>query len=476
MTPRAVLGVLLAALVLTGCSGGTETGTSAGDGRGDGSSLRWERCDLGRDIECATLEVPLDWSNPAGEKIELALGRRRASGRRLGTLVLNPGGPGGSGLELLTYDPSTRAIAARFDRVSWDPRGVGRSTPLRCGSKVADLIPLDPDPDDAAERSTLEDAARAVSEECAALDGPLLAHMRTSDTARDLEAIRAALGSAGLNYLGYSYGTYIGQVYAALFPEKVAKMVLDGVVDPSESFTDFLLGQTAAFDAALDLQARDCERAGEAACGVDDLLAAYDRVRADVEITPLRTPGGAVGPAELAIAGITSAYEPQGWRTLGPALADALQGDGSALKAIADSYHDMASYPPYAAVECSDGPTPVGFEEYRAFETRALEISPRFGGAVANELLPCATWPVRNTELPPATIGAIPPILLIANRNDPATPFANAERVNARIQGSVLVAVDSDGHTAFGSNACVNRIVEKYLVRSELPHRSPTEC
>lgn len=389
---------------------------------------------------------------------------------------MNPGGPGGSGVELLTYDPVPGPIAAQFDLVSWDPRGVGRSTGFNCGSTVPDLLAQDPDPDTAAEAAALEAAAASVSAQCGSLDGDLLLHMRTEDTARDLEAIRVALGSAPLNYLGYSYGTHIGLSYAAIFPENVSKMVLDGVVDPEESFTEFLLGQTAAFDAALVRQAGKCRKAGQKRCGVKDLLAAYDKVRAKVELRSLHGAGGPVGPAELAVAAITSAYQPEGWKALGPALSNALVGDGTAVRNMADSYQDMASYVPYAAVVCTDGPTPRGADEYRRFTEQAIAASPRLGGAIANELLPCATWPTVSTDTTTTEVHDIPPILLIANTGDPATPLANAQRVHSRTSNSVLVEVGSDGHTAVGRNDCVNRLVEAYLIESRVPSRGMRTC
>ncbi|MCB1255869.1 MAG: alpha/beta fold hydrolase [Microthrixaceae bacterium] len=478
MIPRAPIVVAVAmAVIAAGCSSlSVSKKPSNGNRSSDKSSLDWHQCDVGDGLECADLAVPLDWTNPDGETIELAVARRRASGDRTGSLLMNPGGPGGSGLELLTYAPSTPLISEHFDLVSWDPRGVGRSTSLRCGSDMSDLFEKDPDPDTAAERSELEKAAQAVSTECAELDSALLAHMRTEDTARDLEALRVALGSEKLNYLGFSYGTHIGQVYAALFPDNVEKMVLDGIVDPLETFTEFLLGQTAAFDAALVRQSQECADAGKARCGVSDLLGAFDTVKATSEESPIEASGGAVGPAEVAMAGVTSAYQAHGWKVLGPALRDAMDGDGSTIRAISDSYQAMADYAPYAAVVCSDGPTPADVEEFRAFEAKAKEISPRFGGSVANELLPCATWPVRNSESTKVDIDLSIPILLIANTGDPATPFTSAQRVHDRIQQSVLVVVDIDGHTAFGSDKCVNQIVENYLVRSEVPSENKVEC
>lgn len=482
----AIAVAMILTLLLGACSGSstddaatrpTSPSGSAGKGAADlPGSLDWESCDVGRNTECATLTVPLDWDEPDGETIELALGRIRAGGTATGSLLLNPGGPGGSGLELLSYNPVTPGVAMRYDLVSWDPRGVGRSSGLRCGATVPQFLSQDPEPDDDKETEALESSAEAVASECSRSDAALLAHMRTEDTARDLEAIRVVLDEEKLTYLGYSYGTHIGQMYASLFPDRVDKMVLDGVVDPDESFTEFLLAQTTAFDAALDAQAAECDRAGRTSCGVEDLLAAYDEVHEMVEKRRIEGSNGSVGPAELSIAAITSVYQPRGWHVLGPALREALKGNGSMIRRISDSYQEMSEYTPYAAVICSDGPTPRGADEYRRFTDEAIAISPRFGAAIANEMLPCATWPVVNERNTVVDIGSIPPIVLIGNTGDPATPLVNAQNVHDRIDGSVLITVESDGHTAYGSNNCVNRLVEGYLVDSELPDGTEVRC
>lgn len=438
--------------------------------------LEWDRCDVGRDTECAFLAVPIDWTDPDGATIDLAIARVPAPGNAIGSLVMNPGGPGGSGLELLANGRVPAPIAQKYDLVSWDPRGVGRSAGLDCSGPVEHFLSQDPEPDDESERLALESAAEAVSSECAASGGDLLANMRTEDTARDLEAIRAALGDERLNYLGYSYGTHIGQVYASLYPERVGTMVLDGVVDPEESFTEFLLSQTRAFEAALERQAVECTKAGKVTCGVEDLWAAYDEVHQMVERRRIEGTTGSVGPAELSIAAITSAYQPRGWHVLGPALREALKGNGTMIRRIFDSYQSMGAYTSYAAVVCTDGPTPRGTTEYRRFAEEAAAVSARFGAAIANELLPCATWPVTTDEERTTVMGDIAPIVLIGNTGDPATPFANAEAVHDRIDGSVLIAVDGDGHTALGTNPCVDRLVGAYLVEGRLPDTDLVRC
>ncbi|MEZ5239711.1 MAG: alpha/beta fold hydrolase, partial [Microthrixaceae bacterium] len=330
--------------------------------------LDWDRCDdpsgaspegggpTGA-MQCATLEVPLDWALPDGEQIELTLARRLATGTRIGSLLTNPGGPGGSGVDFLAAQPLGAELHESFDVVSWDPRGVGRSTGLDCDDRADDLYAADPTPDDAGEAAAIEEVAAGIASDCAESGGDLLAHMNTEEVARDLEAIRLALGGEKLNYLGFSYGTHIGQEYAELFGDRVRAMALDGVVDPSLGFEDFLLGQAEAFEAAFGRQADACASAGIASCGVEDLGAAYDTVlRAAESAAPGTTTadgGDEPTPAEVALAATYTGYLPEGWRQLGPALSDALDGEPGPLRSLAASYVSLADYGPYAAVVCT---------------------------------------------------------------------------------------------------------------------------
>jgi pimeloyl-ACP methyl ester carboxylesterase len=439
-------------------------------------TLDWADCDLPRNGRCASLEVPLDWDDPEGPTIRLRLGRVLAEGNRIGSLLVNPGGPGGSGLEFLSYDPVSPDLADRFDLVSWDPRGVGDSTAVQCGDQVDALLSTDPDPDDAAEQAALDTAAAAVSAECAAEDADLLAHLGTDDVARDMEAIRRALGDDQLSYLGFSYGTQIGQTYAEMFPQRVRAMVLDGVVDPSLGFREFLLGQAAAFEAAFDRGVESCAAAGAGSCGVGDLGTAYDRVKARVEQRPLSGGDRPVGPSELATAAIQTSYGQDGWRDLGPALAAALDGDGGPLWDLASDYYDFGGFTSYAAVVCIDTPPPAGAAAYRAFADEARTRSPRFGGPVANELASCATWPAAPVgDAAPVRADGAPPILVVGNTGDAATPYQNAVDVAAALASGVLLTVELGGHTAYGSDTCASAAIDDYLVELTLPEQG-TVC
>ncbi|MBM3662014.1 MAG: alpha/beta fold hydrolase [Actinobacteria bacterium] len=439
--------------------------------------LEWGPCrNAPPEIECATMAVPLDWADPGGRTIDLVLGRIPATGDRIGSLVTNPGGPGGSGLEFLAGLPLTPATGRRFDTVSWDPRGVGESAVIDCDSGVSEFQTLDSSPDDPAEQAALDTAAAAISAECAADHGDLLAHVATAEVARDLEAIRRALNEGPLNYVGFSYGTRIGQEYAARFGEHIRSMALDGVVDPALGFTEFLTEQAVGFERAFDAAAAQCAAGGRAECGVDDLAASYDRVMAAAEAGTLGTTGGTFGPNDVVVAATFTGYLNDGWRRLGPALAAAEQGDGSELESLAQNYYDFGGYPAYAAVVCTDDTPPADPEQFRAFANDAAAAAPRFGAGVANEMLPCATWPVGpSSDTAPPYDPATPPIVVVGSTGDPATPFRNAQAVAARIPNAVLVTVNSDGHTAYGGTPCVDRIVDRYLIDLTVP--SPgTSC
>lgn len=438
------------------------------------TTLHWRPCEVDDRMQCAQLTVPLDWDRPHGRTIELALARTTATGQRIGSLLTNPGGPGASGIEFLSYSPFGRAITDRFDVVSWDPRGVGASTSLSCGTGVDDFLELDPEPDSTQEQQQLDRAAREVSRECGSTDGDLLPHVGTADVARDMEAIRRALGDEPLNYVGFSYGTQIGQVYADMFPEHIRSMVLDAVVDPAQSYEQVLIDQAVAFERSFERNARACAAAGPDRCGVDDLGAAYDRVAERVERHPLGSGDTLVGPSELSTGAIFTSYGFDGWSRLGPALERALDGDGSELRHLADSYRDFGGYTAYAAVVCIDTPPPRGDDEYAAFAERAAKAAPRFGAAVANELLPCATWPVDPVGEPEEIVArGAPPMLVIGNTGDAATPYENAVAVSKRLASGVLITADIDGHGGYGSDECVTTHVDAYLLRLQVPKSDP---
>ena len=283
--------------------------------------LEWDDC--GEGTECASLAVPVDWSDPTGPTLDLFVARVPAGDpdRRIGALVTNPGGPGASGAEFVFGGGpfAGTPLADRFDQVAWDPRGVGGSAPLECAEdEVETFLRLDSDPDDATEQAALDEAAAAVGDACAEEFGDLLPHVGTDDAARDLEALRRAM-DLPLAYVGFSYGTLIGLRYAELFPDGAASIVLDGVVDPTHTLPDLLRGQTRAFERVLT-----------DALGPE--LEAFDEVAAAVEEEPIPTDDGrGLGPADLATGTVLAGYDESYWPLLRRGVQEAADGDGTIL-------------------------------------------------------------------------------------------------------------------------------------------------
>ena len=433
--------------------------------------LKWSPCDEDEDAECATLAVPLDWSQPAGAQIDLALARLPATGDRIGSLLSNPGGPGASGIQYLLSQPFGDALADRFDLVSWDPRGIGASTKLSCGDEVGGFLELDPDPDNSAEQVRLDQAAAAVAAECGAEDAELLPHLGTDEVARDLEAIRLALGDPRLNYIGFSYGTLIGLRYLDLFGERARAMVLDGVVDPTEDLVDLLSGQSAAIDAAVE---RIFESCGERSrCPMTDPAASFDSLRTEVETTPLPA-DHEVGPAELGTAGIYSVYDPDLWQTFLRAIDQGTEGDGDAMWELAEGYYDFGDFTAYAAITCQDSPHPTGAEAHAAFVASLKVSSPRFGGNIGNEMLPCAYWPTPIDDVTgPVTAEDSPDVVVLGNVGDALTPYDDSVEVAEMLAHGNLVTYHGEGHTSYGRDDCVDRAVHAYFIDLLVPPTDP---
>lgn len=433
--------------------------------------LTWEECGTG--MECSTMEVPLDWDDPEGDTIELAVARRPATGpadERQGILAINPGGPGASGIELLDAAPlmGMEDLNRWFDIVSWDPRGVGDSTPAVCDDALLDeLRTIDPDPDDAAEQLALDDASQAYAESCTTESGDVMAHLGTDQTVQDLDLLRAALGEEQLSWLGFSYGTYLGQVYAERYPHRVRAMVLDGVVDPADGLEGLLTAQAVGFEGFLDDLSAEC--ATDPDCPVADPRASAEALLAQVETAPLPAGDGVLDSSTMLTALFASSYDPTLTRGLLRGLARAEDGDGTMLRNLAETYWTLGDYPPYVGTLCADVAHPDGGDEARAFAERIEAEAPLMGAAVANEILPCAWLPTQGPAPAPIRAEGTPTILVVGNTGDVATPVEQAERVAEALDDAVLLVHEGEGHTSFGSSDCVDQAVLVYLVDLEPP-------
>jgi pimeloyl-ACP methyl ester carboxylesterase len=427
-------------------------------------------------MECATLNVPLDWSNLDGPTIGLALAKNPAAGDRKGSVLTNPGGPGGSGVEFVQQgifsEQAFEELRASYDILGWDPRGVGGSQSVQCGDDTSDYLHLDSDPDSDAEQAALDAAAAKVAEACAELGEDFLSHISTEDTVMDMEAIRRTIGDEGLTYYGFSYGTTLGSVYADTFPRNVRAIVLDGVTDPSADLEEFLAVQTAAFDRQLNSIFDTCGGLDE--CPTDDPAALYDEVARQLEQEPLTAGGTPVGPAELAVAAIAITYVDGAEADFIPALLEATEGSGERLASLADIYYGSTEFDPYLAIECVDQPHPVGDTDWQEFADRMVAISPRLGASVANELLPCANWSVEARGLRPMPVATgAPPILVVGNSGDAATPIEQAVAMADSLSSGVLVTSEGLGHTSYG-NSCVDAITAAYLLDLKVPPAGTT--
>lgn len=454
-------------------------------------SIDWHSCGLS--FQCGTLAVPVDYSDPAGPALDLAVAREKARdpSQRIGSLVVNPGGPGAPGIPYMksVADTLPRELRDRFDLVSFDPRGVSESGAVRCGADIDPLFDQSFSPTTAAERDALVAAYRSIVDACVRDSAALLPHVSTVDTARDLDRLRAALGDRKLTYVGESYGTYLGTIYATLFPRRVRALVLDGAIDPAADGAAVTLGQARGFEHALDDFLADCaKQRGCAFHNGGQPGAAYDALRKRAGRTPLvalHSAGRTVNDTRFDAAVIESLYDGRaGWESFGDALAQAQKGDASTLLGLADNFvgreasgmqHDALDA--FWAISCLDGPLVGDLDVAARLQAQATEAAPRLGAFLVNFSLACSIWPVPPVTPPgPLTAAGAPPLLVIGTTNDPATPLVSAESLAHELDRSALLVAEGEQHTSFGvGNQCADRVVTKYLVDRILPSRG-TRC
>jgi len=432
--------------------------------------------------------VPLDYRRPALGSIGLAIDRRRASGTKVASLLVNPGGPGESGVDLLGYEVSfmSTAILEHFDVVGFDPRGVGRSDPVTCsdGPGLDRYFDLDPAPTTGAGFVALVNAARSFGLGCQSRSGAILPYVSTDNAARDMDQIRQAVGDAKLSYLGFSYGTLLGATYAELFPLSIRAMALDGVIDPAVDPVTANMAQAAAFEKQLDAFLADC--AAKPTCAWrpgGDLRVAFDALMARIRTSRLPGSGGrSLGPGEAFLAVASPLYDTASWPALAYALNLASRGSGAGLLRLSDQYLQRrpdGSYAnvleAFAAVNCLDEPWPSA-EVLRQDAPAAAKIAPDFGVADLYGGLTCSLWPLAATGRPHAIKAAgSPPIVIVGSTGDPATPYSAAQSMAGELDHGVLVTRVGDGHTGYRSSACVRRVVDAYLVDLTVP-ATGTRC
>ena len=447
------------------------------------AQIAWTSCGS---YECGTLDVPIDYAAPDADTIELSLKRRKASGMRIGSLLINPGGPGGSAIEFLEtfVEIAGNSLLERFDIVAFDPRGVGASSPIECHSTLAKLIAADPTPDDDVEWKIAEDVAIGFADECAQKYPKLLPHLGTSNVARDMNRVRAAIGDDKLTYFGFSYGTAIGARYADLFPERVRALVLDGALDMSLPALDISLQQAQGFEQALSTYFEWCSQGADRCEWAASMspAARFMQLSAAVDAKPLtaRIP---IGPGEFLLGVLTPLYGGEdGYRILSQGLDEATRGDGTTLMRLVDSYLQRrpdGTYPNMqeanAAVNCVDAPVPDAMS-LRAEASRFETASPIFGLPLLTGAYVCAHWPVHTQREPAPIAKGAAPILVVGTTGDPATPYAWAEAMSAKLESGVLLTHEGEGHTAYARGvSCIDNAIERYLIDGNAP-QDGTRC
>lgn len=452
--------------------------------------LAWRDC--GGGFDCAWLTVPVDYATPDTGSLQVAVVRLPAAGDRLGSLVVNPGGPGASGV---AYGRAARtvvssAVRERYDVVGFDPRGVGASRPIDCLSdrQLDVFLAQDGTPDSPAEEAELVRQGELMGAGCLRDDPALAPHLSTLDTARDMDVLRAALGDARLSYLGKSYGTYLGALYAEQFPSRVGRLVLDGPVNPAATNLANARGQAVGFQRALESFLTDC--VSRSSCpftgSAADAQARLQRLLDATDTAPLRGDRGRPVTQALATYGVAIGLYDRGyWAYLRQALDDALRGDGRLLLTLADQYNDRGPGGRYRtnageaiyAINCLDRPEPFDVADFRAAAARVAAVSPVFGPFIVWSNLPCATWPAPPEGAPgPVRAAGSAPILVVGTTRDPATPYESAVALAGQLQAGRLLTYVGDGHTAYRrGSACIDRAVDAYLLAGTVPAEG-TRC
>ena len=513
----AALAMLTAGLT-AGCSSGAagsarpaEPSTLAGY---YAQRLDWQPCHDG--FECARLLVPFDYARPAGRRFSLPVIKLPAAdqAQRVGALVVNPGGPGGSGVQyaLGARSEFPSALLGRFDVVGFDPRGVAGSEPaLTCltGPELDQYLAADDMPANAAQLAELVAQSKLYAARCAQNSAALLPYVGTQNAARDLDVLRAALGESRLTYLGKSYGTYLGTWYAQLFPHRVRALVLDGAVDPDEPSVQDDITQAEGFQVALRSFASWClagsgcplkagsggpGHAGGAggaagtvsATAVNAAVAKLQGLVVRANSVPLanKLGDGQVADGAMLLNGVAAAlYSKSYWPDLKAALGNAFAGDGTVLVQLANLLYERNPDGTYAnlvdadtSISCLDRPWPRSLAAWQAAASAAARAAPLFGAPIVWGNLPCAYWPVPSYPLPKIRASGARPILVVGTLRDPATPYRWAQALAGDLSSGVLLGWNGDGHTAYGEgSACVDTIVNAYLISLKVP-RSGIVC
>jgi pimeloyl-ACP methyl ester carboxylesterase len=493
-------GCTLPVVAPTGSAAPEDAGTSSGTPSVPGTLANWRPCPevprqlIGRGAEgmtyeCATIAVPRDWAVPTPDRTyEIALLRIRSEDQsdRIGSLVLNPGGPGGSGVDLAVYlsygaalGGLPTAVTNRFDIIGFDPRGVGRSSPVKCISDTDQdaTFAATPDPVSQADFDEIVALNQRVAKECGNKYGDQLRLFSTEQAARDMDAVRAAVGDDKINYLGFSYGTLLGATYAQLFPTKIRAMVLDGAINPKQGFVAGSEAQAKGFERAFGNFTTWCSKT-PAKCPIapDARRAVTDAIsKAGQSPVPGRD-GREATDGWVFLALISSLYTESGWQQLAKAVRTLQDGDPTQIFALADKYAERERDGSYSnlfdanlTVNCADATDVPNAEEVRRLQGEWRKKYPLFGAPLAVGMLPCTYWPGQRDPYPAGAATGAPPIVVVGTTGDPATPYENTAELARMLGVGRVLTWEGEGHTAYPSTKCIVDAVDAYLVSLTVP-------
>jgi pimeloyl-ACP methyl ester carboxylesterase len=504
----AVAALLCLALVLTGCTFHRPVLTDPGpDVSGGGGSIDWRSClseaqksypklPSAYTVQCGNVTVPQDWRTAKdgkatdGKTFQIAVMRIRSNKQhdRIGSLLTNPGGPGGSGIDFLPYLSSqVPVLMDRFDLIGFDPRGVGQSASVKCISD-SDLdanFGYEPDPTSDAAYQGAIDLNKHIANGCGTKFGSTLDLFATEQAAHDMDAIRSALGDQKLNYLGFSYGTLLGAVYAELFPTTIRAMVLDGAVDPTESPVESTEGQAMGFERAFANFDAWC-KANASQCPIaPDARGAVNAAIASARTNPVKySDGRSATSGWVFLSVVSTLYNSANWTYLAQAIANLKKGDARLVFALADNYgerdengHYSSLFDANSAVNCSDSAKYPTVDQVRTLQSEWRAKYPLFGAPLALGLLGCAVWPAKHDPYPVGKAKGAPPIVVVGTKGDPATPYESTAKLADMLGTGVVLTSEGEGHTAYGSpgsTACIRTAVESYLIDLKVPAKGTT--
>ncbi len=454
----------------------------------DADAIEWQQID--DSLDAGILSVPIDYDDPAGGSFDLYLVRHRAADEdaRIGTLLVNPGGPGFGGTSLAAqaefiYDD---ALLERFDIVGWDPRGTGFSEPaIDCIDDYDEYYAgLDITPDDDTERQQLVDVAEDLEGQCVTKNADIIQHIGTNDSARDMDSIRQALGEDEISYFGFSYGSELGAAWATLFPDTVRAAVLDGAADPTVGLLEGGLQQAKGFEDALTSYLADCSGDDECAFHNDgDAEAAFDELMLALDDEPIPSePGRPDVTRGVAVQAVSAAlYEQSTWNQLSEALRDAQAGDGEGLLVLWDGYYNRqpdGTWPnaleAFQTIRCMDETERPTVAEDDATAAQFLAVAPRMSPGTTGSYF-CTFYPPTESPRVPITGAGAGPIVVVGTTGDPATPLSSTRVMADTLEDGRLVVVTADQHTGYGVNECGDDIIHDYLIDLDVPPEE-TDC